>query len=171
MACRRRRPSRTSRSTSSSSDGWVARSDTYTVVIYFPKPALTSMFASKMERLGFFPTSYAVTGNQTHISSVAPLLRDLNPGCFSNWATATRATSPKLISPTNLGTATRVDCRPQKKREWKKPLLSFDWQLVEPWSVGFVTQDSEVEIRICWQWKKIVGHYLPEIRFVELDFL
>ena len=29
--------------------------------------------------LDFFPTSYAATGNQTHVSSVAPLLRDLKP--------------------------------------------------------------------------------------------
>ena len=29
-----------------------------------------------------FPDSYAATGNQTRISSVAPLLRDLNPGHF-----------------------------------------------------------------------------------------
>ena len=29
---------------------------------------------------GFFPNSYATTGNQTHISSVAPSLRVLNPG-------------------------------------------------------------------------------------------
>ena len=31
-----------------------------------------------------FPTSYAATGNRTHASSVAPLLRDLNPGRFTD---------------------------------------------------------------------------------------
>ena len=30
-----------------------------------------------------FPNSDAVIGNQTHVSSVAPLLKDLNPGCFT----------------------------------------------------------------------------------------
>ena len=30
----------------------------------------------------FFPNSYAATGNETRITSVAPLLRDLNPGRF-----------------------------------------------------------------------------------------
>ena len=38
-----------------------------------------------------FPTSYAPTGNWTHISSVAPLLRDLKPGHFSDWATVVAA--------------------------------------------------------------------------------
>ena len=42
-----------------------------------------------------FPTSYAATGNQTHVSSVAPLVRDLNPGRFTDWATAA-ATKKKL---------------------------------------------------------------------------
>ena len=45
--------------------------------IYFLTPALTSMFASSMAWLGFFPTSYAATGNQTRISSVAPLRETL----------------------------------------------------------------------------------------------
>ena len=35
-----------------------------------------------------FPTSHATTGNQTHVSSVAPLLRDINPVRFSDLATA-----------------------------------------------------------------------------------
>ena len=39
----------------------------------------------------FYPNSYAATGNQTHVSLVAPLLRDLNTGCFTDWATATSA--------------------------------------------------------------------------------
>ena len=40
-----------------------------------------------------FPTSYAATGNWTHISSVAPLLRDLNPRRFIDWAAAAAAGS------------------------------------------------------------------------------
>ena len=31
-----------------------------------------------------FPNSYAATGNRTHVSSVAHLLRDFNPGCFTD---------------------------------------------------------------------------------------
>ena len=49
------------------------------------------MFASKMVWLGFFLTSLATTGNWTHFSSVAPHLSVLNPGCFTNWATAAAA--------------------------------------------------------------------------------
>ena len=36
-----------------------------------------------------FPTSYAVTENQTHVTLAAPILRDLNSGCFTDRATAT----------------------------------------------------------------------------------
>ena len=32
-----------------------------------------------------FPTTYATTGNQTHLSSDTPLLRDLNAGHFTYW--------------------------------------------------------------------------------------
>ena len=35
-----------------------------------------------------FRNSHATTGNQTHTSSVAPLLRNLIPGCFTDRATA-----------------------------------------------------------------------------------
>ena len=49
------------------------------------------MFASKMVWLGFFLTSLATTGNWTHFISVAPHLSVLNPGCFTNWATAAAA--------------------------------------------------------------------------------
>ena len=31
-----------------------------------------------------FPTSYAASGNQTQVSSVPPLLRDLNPGSVTD---------------------------------------------------------------------------------------
>ena len=41
-----------------------------------PKPR-TSFYVHLIARL---PASYAATGNRTHVSSVAPLLRDLNPG-------------------------------------------------------------------------------------------
>ena len=37
--------------------------------------------------LRIFPDSYAATGIQTHFITVALLLRDLNPGCFTGWAT------------------------------------------------------------------------------------
>ena len=47
-----------------------------------------------MDRVArIFLTSYAATGNQTHVSSVAPLLRDLNPGRFTDSATAAAATN------------------------------------------------------------------------------
>ena len=49
------------------------------------------MFASYMVWLGFFPTSFATTGNWTHFSSVAPHLSVLNPGCFTDRATAAAA--------------------------------------------------------------------------------
>ena len=39
----------------------------------------------------FFPNSYPATGNQTHVSSVAPLLMDLKSGRFTNWGTAAAA--------------------------------------------------------------------------------
>ena len=35
-----------------------------------------------------FPTSYVVTGNWAHVSLGAPLVRDLDPGRFTNWARA-----------------------------------------------------------------------------------
>ena len=59
--------------------------------IYLPHSALTSMLASWMARLGFFPNSYAATWNWTCISSYAPLLRDLNCGGFNGRATAAGA--------------------------------------------------------------------------------
>ena len=34
----------------------------------------------------FFLNSYAVTGNRTHVSSAAPVLRHLNSGCLTGWA-------------------------------------------------------------------------------------
>ena len=40
----------------------------------------------------FFPNSYAVTVNQTHVSSVEPLLRYLNLGRFTDSATVAKAT-------------------------------------------------------------------------------
>ena len=43
-----------------------------------------------------FPTSYAATGNQTIISSVEPLLRDLKAGRFSGCATMAAAISQQL---------------------------------------------------------------------------
>ena len=49
------------------------------------------MLASKMVWLGFFPTSFAMTGNRTHFSSVAPHVSVLNPGCFTDRATAAAA--------------------------------------------------------------------------------
>ena len=52
--------------------------------ICFPNHACTSMYAAVDGVARIFPTSYAATGNQTHISSVALLLRDLNPGRFTN---------------------------------------------------------------------------------------
>ena len=52
--------------------------------IYFPNRKLTFIFASLMARLGLFPTFQEVTGNYTHVSSVTPLVRDLNPGCFTD---------------------------------------------------------------------------------------
>ena len=42
-----------------------------------------------------FPNSYAATGNQIHVSSVAPLLRDLNSGRFTVWATGAAALCTK----------------------------------------------------------------------------
>ena len=48
-------------------------------IYYFPNCAQSSMFASWMAQLGFFLPLYAATGNQTHVSLVALLLRDLNP--------------------------------------------------------------------------------------------
>ena len=43
-----------------------------------------------------FLTCHAATGNWTHISSVAPLLRDLSPGGFTDWATAAAAWKVQL---------------------------------------------------------------------------
>ena len=51
--------------------------------LIFPNYALTSIFAPCMSRLTFLLTLYAAMGNQSHVSSVAPLLRDLYPGCFT----------------------------------------------------------------------------------------
>ena len=52
--------------------------DTYSIVTFF---LLSILQFSQMAWLGFFiyncPNSYAVTGNQTHISRVAPNSRDL----------------------------------------------------------------------------------------------
>ena len=47
----------------------------------------------------FFPNSYAATGNQTHVSSVASLLRDLNPGYLTSWANAAAACSQSWQRP------------------------------------------------------------------------
>ena len=44
---------------------------------------------SRLARI--YPTSNAATGNQTHVSSVVPLLWDLNPECFTDWATKATA--------------------------------------------------------------------------------
>ena len=43
-----------------------------------------------------FPTYYAASSIWTRIRLVAPLLRDLNPGHFTNWATAAAAGWPNL---------------------------------------------------------------------------
>ena len=40
-----------------------------------------------MVRLGFFPTPMPQPGIQTHVRSVAPLFRVLNPGQFTNCGT------------------------------------------------------------------------------------
>ena len=54
-----------------------------------------------------FTTMYAVTGNQTHVSSVASLLRNFYPGNLTSLATAAalkkglRAYFPKKIFPEN----------------------------------------------------------------------
>ena len=40
----------------------------------------------------FFPNSYVATGIWTHVSSVAPLLRDFHPGLVTNWAIEAAAT-------------------------------------------------------------------------------
>ena len=45
-----------------------------------------------------FPNSCAPCWNQIHISSVAPLLRDLNQGCFTDWATAAMAKFLALVT-------------------------------------------------------------------------
>ena len=57
--------------------------------IYFPNRPLTSMFTSLM--MDDFSYSYAATGNRTHVSVVAPRLRDLNPRRFTDWATSAAA--------------------------------------------------------------------------------
>ena len=49
-------------------------------LIYFPNRTLRLKDGAPR----IFPISYAATGNQTHFSSVAPLLRDLNPECFTD---------------------------------------------------------------------------------------
>ena len=41
--------------------------------LYFQNLTHTSMFASYLAQPGFFPTSSVAIGNQTHVSSVAPL--------------------------------------------------------------------------------------------------
>ena len=50
------------------------------------KPRTYFHFAWQMVRLVSFPTSHAATRNWTHISLAASLLRDLNPGRFTDWA-------------------------------------------------------------------------------------
>ena len=51
--------------------------------IDFPNYAFTSKFTSKIVGQGFFPSSYALIGNKTHIPSVAPhretLIQDATP--------------------------------------------------------------------------------------------
>ena len=48
---------------------------------FFPTYFNVSLIAGAAR---IFPTSNAATGSQTHVSSVAPLLRDLNPGPFTD---------------------------------------------------------------------------------------
>lgn len=55
--------------------------------IYFTNCTLISTFSSYIVGLGFFYNSSAVTMNRTLISCVAPLLRYLNPGRITEWAT------------------------------------------------------------------------------------
>ena len=50
-----------------------------------------------MAQLEFFPNSYAATRIQTDVSSGAPLLSILNPGCYTDRATAA-AIGEKLVS-------------------------------------------------------------------------
>ena len=54
---------------------------------YFPNCALTS----QMVQLEFFLTPMPQPGIQTHVRSVAPLFRDLNPGQFTNYGTVAAA--------------------------------------------------------------------------------
>ena len=42
---------------------------------------------------------YAATESRTHVSLVAPLLRALNPGHFTDWATAAVAKSQTKLKP------------------------------------------------------------------------
>ena len=48
-----------------------------------------------MAQQGFFPTSYDMTRNQTHVSLFAPLLSELHSGRLTDGATAA-ATTLKL---------------------------------------------------------------------------
>ena len=49
-----------------------------------PKLRTFSYVCLKVDAGKIFHTSYATAGNQTHISSVAPRLRDLNLGRFTD---------------------------------------------------------------------------------------
>ena len=69
----------------------VGLKDTWAFFHPLPKPR-TYIYVRLIDGTArIFPNSYAATGNWTHISSVAPLSRDLNLGCFTNWATAAAA--------------------------------------------------------------------------------
>ena len=83
-----------------------------------------------MVRLGFFPSSYAATGNGTHISSVAPLLRNLNQDHFTNRATvATTSTYPRG----KIGCSVReteVSLRSKRNMPFPGPVLPLAYQVM-----------------------------------------
>ena len=68
---------------------------TWLFFLLLPKPR-TLCSPHKRSGQDFFPTSYATIGNRTHVSLAAPLVRDLNPGRFTNWATSAVACSTWL---------------------------------------------------------------------------
>ena len=59
------------------------------VSFFHPLPKTRTYFYGRLidGAARIFPTSNAATGNWTHISSVAPTLKDFNPRCFIDWAT------------------------------------------------------------------------------------
>ena len=66
-------------------------------LIYFPK-ARSYCFVRLIDGAArIFPTSYAVTRNRAQASSVAPVLRAINPGRFTDLATAAAATYNCLV--------------------------------------------------------------------------